>query len=90
MTLSSLLKPSTKPMTLRATGAGVNTIDLLPPSKTGCLSLYISYNSISSLENISQFKNLLLEQKYCGLNPGNRLDLSMGYAHIYIGNGTTH
>ncbi|KAK8893276.1 hypothetical protein M9Y10_021693 [Tritrichomonas musculus] len=58
MTLSSLLKPSTKPMTLRATGAGVNTIDLLPPSKTGCLSLYISYNSISSLENISQFKNL--------------------------------
>ena len=58
MTLSSLLKPSTKPMTLRATGAGVNTIDLLPPSKTNCLSLYISYNSISSLENITQFKKL--------------------------------
>ena len=58
MTLSSLLKPSTKPMTLRATGAGVNTINLLPPSKTSCLSLYISYNSISSLENITQFKKL--------------------------------
>lgn len=58
MSLGSLLKPAGRPCTLRATGSGVQTINLLPVEQTGCLSLLVSFNCISSLENIGQFRHL--------------------------------
>ena len=58
MSLGSLLKPSGRPCTLRATGSGVQTINLLPMEQTGCLTLMVSFNCISSLENIGQFRHL--------------------------------
>ena len=56
--LSDLLKENTKPLTIRATGSGVQQINILPPKMTSSLHLYISYNSIKDLTNIGQFKNL--------------------------------
>ena len=58
MSLGSLLRPAVKPFTLRATGAGVEYINILPGEFANCLSVYLSYNSISSLKNIVQFRRM--------------------------------
>ena len=58
MSLSSNLKNSSEPACLRATGSGVEYIDKLPHNRVNCIKLCLSYNSISSLENITQFKRL--------------------------------
>ena len=47
-----------EPLTLRATGAGIERIDMLPSKYTSALALYVSYNKISTIENITQFKSL--------------------------------
>jgi len=65
MTLSTKLLPNEDQNCLRATGAGVREIDILSVQMAQkCRFLYVSYNSISSLDNISQFKymtTLLIE-----------------------------
>ena len=58
MSLSENLKSCSQPTCLRATGSGVEYIDRLPPSQSGCVKLCLSYNSITSLENITQFRRL--------------------------------
>ncbi|EAY22480.1 Leucine Rich Repeat family protein [Trichomonas vaginalis G3] len=57
MSLSKNLIPSDDAQTVRATGKGVIEIDLLPPKVVkNCRFLYVSYNSISNLQNITQFR----------------------------------
>lgn len=57
--LSEKIMPSDDIHVIRATGKGVTTIDLLPATiSTLCHHLYISYNSIETMENVVQFKFL--------------------------------
>ena len=58
MELSKSPLLNVEPLTLRATGAGIKIIDVLPPKLASSISLYVSSNKIETIENIIQFKSL--------------------------------
>ena len=58
MLLSKCPILNSKPLCLRATGAGITEIDILSPELANANSLFVSYNLISKLDKIIQFRSL--------------------------------
>lgn len=56
--LSKNQNTNSEPLFLRASGLGLNVIDILDPSLASAKILDISNNSIKNLQNIEQFKDL--------------------------------
>ena len=47
-----------EPLCLRASGTHISEIDIVKPALAGALKLYVSNNSINTIENIPQFRSL--------------------------------
>jgi hypothetical protein len=58
MKLSQVPVLDSNPLCLRATGAGVSEIDLLPGNQLVAIDLFVSHNTISDLTHIVQFHSL--------------------------------